>query len=189
MARSGWWVGGLVLCGILGLGILWWEGSSSPPAAPEGDASGRPGRSGAGAGAGTSGTSEPRGLGPHVGAEEGAGRSDPAARSGSPPAEGRGVSPSNGAHADGADGSDGSDGSDGEAPTEPDSTRGASSEGRAPLPAALREEIREATRRDTDGLVRIQKPDGATQVHLQGRFQHVPVARVNEDGTFTVEEY
>ena len=35
----------------------------------------------------------------------------------------------------------------------------------------------------TEGLVPVQNPDGSVSVDLQGRFQNVVVARVNEDGT------
>jgi len=49
--------------------------------------------------------------------------------------------------------------------------------------------IRERTRRDDEGLVEVQHPDGSTSVDLQGLFQHVPVARRNPDGTVTIEEY
>jgi hypothetical protein len=36
--------------------------------------------------------------------------------------------------------------------------------------------------KSTDGLVQVQNPDGSVSMDLQGRFQNVTVARVNEDG-------
>ena len=39
--------------------------------------------------------------------------------------------------------------------------------------------------KSTEGLVEEHKSDGSTSVDLQGRFQNVTVARVNEDGTVT----
>jgi hypothetical protein len=37
--------------------------------------------------------------------------------------------------------------------------------------------------KSTEGLVPVKNPDGSVSVDLQGRFQNVAVARVNEDGT------
>jgi hypothetical protein len=37
----------------------------------------------------------------------------------------------------------------------------------------------------TEGLVAVKQPDGSTALDLQGRFQNVAVARVNDDGTLT----
>jgi hypothetical protein len=56
------------------------------------------------------------------------------------------------------------------------------------LPDAQRREVERLTSRDATGLVPIEQPDGSVYIDLQGRFQHVPVARVNEDGTITIEE-
>lgn len=62
-------------------------------------------------------------------------------------------------------------------------------DGLSALPEAQRREIERRTRRDMSGLVPVQHPDGSTSIDLEGRFQHVPVGRVNEDGTITIEEY
>ena len=37
--------------------------------------------------------------------------------------------------------------------------------------------------KSTEGLVQVQNPDGSVSVDLQGRFQNVAVARVNDDGS------
>lgn len=42
--------------------------------------------------------------------------------------------------------------------------------------------LREAFRTDSAGLVEERSPDGGVSVHLQGRFQHVLVARLGADG-------
>ena len=39
--------------------------------------------------------------------------------------------------------------------------------------------------KSTEGLVEEHNPDGSVSVDLQGRFQNVTVARVNQDGTVT----
>jgi hypothetical protein len=47
------------------------------------------------------------------------------------------------------------------------------------LAAGLRQEINKST----DGLVPVQQPDGSMTMNIDGRFQNVAVARVNEDGS------
>src|SRR4051812_44798882 len=49
------------------------------------------------------------------------------------------------------------------------------------LAASLRQEINQST----DGLVQVKEPDGSVSMDLQGRFQNVTVARVNDDGTIS----
>jgi hypothetical protein len=49
------------------------------------------------------------------------------------------------------------------------------------LAAGLKREINQST----DGLVQVQQPDGSVTMDLDGHFQNVTVARVNEDGTIT----
>lgn len=39
--------------------------------------------------------------------------------------------------------------------------------------------------RSTEGLVEVQHEDGSKSMDLQGRFQNVEVARINEDGTLS----
>lgn len=47
-------------------------------------------------------------------------------------------------------------------------------------------ETQNALRRDVVGLVPVYHPDGSVVVNLQGRFQSVSMARVDEGGTVTV---
>ena len=47
-------------------------------------------------------------------------------------------------------------------------------------------DTREALRRDTEGLKEIYHANGAVSVKLEGRFQSVSVARINEDGKVSV---
>lgn len=49
------------------------------------------------------------------------------------------------------------------------------------MAAGLKQELN----RSTEGLVQVQQPDGSVEMDLQGRFQNVVVAKVNEDGTVT----
>ena len=48
--------------------------------------------------------------------------------------------------------------------------------------AALDADTREALRRDSEGLTRIYHANGTVSVNLQGRFQNVSVARIDENG-------
>lgn len=57
------------------------------------------------------------------------------------------------------------------------------------LPPAQRREIERLTSRDASGLVPVEQPDGSVYIDLENRFQHVPVARVKEDGSIEVQEY
>jgi hypothetical protein len=43
--------------------------------------------------------------------------------------------------------------------------------------------LKQVINRSEEGLVPVQHPDGSVSVDLQGRFQNVTVARVNDDGT------
>lgn len=47
-------------------------------------------------------------------------------------------------------------------------------------------EIAPGLQPDTVGLVETLAADGSPMVHLQGRFEHVPVAYRNPDGTITI---
>ena len=49
----------------------------------------------------------------------------------------------------------------------------------------LAEGLKQMLNRSTDGLVEVQHADGSVSMNLDGRFQTVAVARVNEDGTLT----
>jgi len=49
----------------------------------------------------------------------------------------------------------------------------------------LAEGLKQMLNRSTDGLVEVQHADGSVSMDLEGRFQTVAVARVNEDGTLT----
>ena len=49
----------------------------------------------------------------------------------------------------------------------------------------LAEGLKQMLNRSTDGLVEVQHADGSVSMDLDGRFQTVAVARVNEDGTLT----
>jgi len=49
----------------------------------------------------------------------------------------------------------------------------------------LAEGLKRLVNRSTEGLVEVHHPDGSVSVDLDGRFQNVTVARVNEDGTLT----
>lgn len=49
------------------------------------------------------------------------------------------------------------------------------------LAAGLKQEINQST----DGLVQVQQPDGSVTMDIDGRFQNVTVARVNDDGTLS----
>jgi hypothetical protein len=51
---------------------------------------------------------------------------------------------------------------------------------------ALDPDTQNALRRDSEGLVEVRHPDGSVSIHLQGRFQSVSVARINDDGTVVV---
>lgn len=44
----------------------------------------------------------------------------------------------------------------------------------------------EALRRDTEDLKQTYHPDGSVSVHLQGRFQNVSVARIDENGKLLI---
>ena len=45
--------------------------------------------------------------------------------------------------------------------------------------------IKELANQSTDGLQSVRHADGSVSMHLQGRFQNVAVARLDEDGTLT----
>lgn len=47
-------------------------------------------------------------------------------------------------------------------------------------------ETREALRRDSEGLVMKHHPDGSVSVNLQGRFQNVAIAHIDECGVTTI---
>ncbi len=47
----------------------------------------------------------------------------------------------------------------------------------------LAEGLKVMLNKSTDGLVQVQHEDGSVSMDLEGRFQNVAVARVNEDGT------
>lgn len=49
----------------------------------------------------------------------------------------------------------------------------------------LAEGLKRMLNKSNDGLVEVQHADGSVSTDLQGRFQNVTVARVNEDGTLT----
>jgi hypothetical protein len=56
----------------------------------------------------------------------------------------------------------------------------------APLSTPLDAQTLEALRRDTEGLKETFHPDGSVSVHLQGRFQSVSVARIDQNGKATI---
>lgn len=62
----------------------------------------------------------------------------------------------------------------------------------APAPLPTREQIlsdpflRNALSRSTEGLEAIRRPDGAVMIDLQGRFQSISAARINDDGEVEV---
>jgi len=45
--------------------------------------------------------------------------------------------------------------------------------------------LKQMLNQSTDGLVQVQHPDGSVSMDLEGRFQNVTVARVNQDGSIT----
>ena len=47
----------------------------------------------------------------------------------------------------------------------------------------LAEGLKPMLNKSSEGLITVQHPDGSMSMDLQGRFQHVTVARVNKDGT------
>lgn len=49
----------------------------------------------------------------------------------------------------------------------------------------LADGLRGLVNNSSEGLVGVKQPDGSTALDLQGRFQNVAVARVNEDGSVT----
>lgn len=49
----------------------------------------------------------------------------------------------------------------------------------------MAEGLKPLLNQSTEGLVQVQHPDGSVSIDLQGRFQHVTVARVNKDGSVT----
>ncbi len=51
---------------------------------------------------------------------------------------------------------------------------------------ALDPDTQNALRRDSEGLVQVRHADGSVSMDLQGRFQNVSIARINQDGTVTV---
>lgn len=80
----------------------------------------------------------------------------------------------------------------------PDSDRVRSRDGSDPRRATERDSglspaqlewIRQRTRRDLEGLEPRIEADGTVHLDYEGRFQHVPVARVDEDGTVTIEAH
>ena len=50
----------------------------------------------------------------------------------------------------------------------------------------LDEDTQNALRRDDEGLEVVQHADGSVSVDLQGRFQHVSIVRIDENGKMTV---
>ena len=57
------------------------------------------------------------------------------------------------------------------------------------LADSMAREIQTLSRRDSEGLVEEIMPDGSARVRLQQRFQHVPVATLDESGRLTVSEH
>lgn len=55
-----------------------------------------------------------------------------------------------------------------------------------PATVSLDAATAEALRRDTKGLKQTFHPDGSVSVHLQGRFQNVSVARIDENGKVVI---
>lgn len=55
-----------------------------------------------------------------------------------------------------------------------------------PFNTTLDAATQRALRRDTEGLVPVIHPDGAVEVNLQGRFQNVSVARIDENGKLVI---
>lgn len=49
----------------------------------------------------------------------------------------------------------------------------------------LAEGLKQMVNQSSEGLVQVQHADGAVQTSLEGRFQNVAVARVNQDGSVT----
>jgi len=49
----------------------------------------------------------------------------------------------------------------------------------------LAEGLKQVVNQSTEGLVQVQQADGAVQMDLDGHFQNVAVARVNNDGSAT----
>ncbi len=45
--------------------------------------------------------------------------------------------------------------------------------------------LKKMVNQSTEGLVQVQHADGSVSMDLEGRFQNVTVARVNEDGSVT----
>jgi hypothetical protein len=45
--------------------------------------------------------------------------------------------------------------------------------------------LKQVINQSTEGLVQVEQPDGSVTMELDGHFQNVAVARVNEDGTVT----
>lgn len=45
--------------------------------------------------------------------------------------------------------------------------------------------LKKMLNKSADGLTEVQNADGSVSMDLEGRFRHVTVARVNEDGTVT----
>ena len=62
---------------------------------------------------------------------------------------------------------------------------------RSSLPLPLRKALQERLKNNTssEGLIEKVNPDGSVSVDLKGRFQHVPVAIMGEDGKITVKEF
>jgi hypothetical protein len=55
-----------------------------------------------------------------------------------------------------------------------------------PTAAPLDAGTQQALRRDSEGLVQKHHPDGSVSVLLQGRFQNVSVARIDENGKLVI---
>src|SRR5260370_11402791 len=47
----------------------------------------------------------------------------------------------------------------------------------------LAEGLKPMLNKSSEGLITVEQPDGSMSMDLQGRFQHVTVAKVNKDGT------
>ena len=50
----------------------------------------------------------------------------------------------------------------------------------------LAEELKKMLNKSADGLTQVQHDDGSVSMDLEGRFQHVVIARAREDGTVSM---
>ncbi len=57
------------------------------------------------------------------------------------------------------------------------------------LAPEIQRDVKRLVNPTTEGLVEKEMPDGSTILPLEGRFRHVPVATIDENGNISIREY